>query len=114
MINITLGMSYEDAHEEGWRGTDEGSQLAGNADLWHNGQLVDNPAFGSSGFDALPGGYRYTNGPFSNKGYSAYFWSSTEYSTDYAWKRGLYYSNSAVYRGGNGKHYGFSVRCVRD
>lgn len=38
-------------------------------------------AANSSGFTALPGGYRRYNGNFANLTYAANFWSSTEYST---------------------------------
>jgi uncharacterized protein (TIGR02145 family) len=43
------------------RGTDEGSKLAGRADLWTDGDLENNAEFGTSGFTALPGGSRYSS-----------------------------------------------------
>ena len=67
-----------------------------------------------SGFSALPGGYRYSLGSFTNVGYYGYWWSSTQASTHNAWYRGLYYHFSSEPRGGRNKEYGFSVRCVRD
>jgi len=113
-LEMYLGMSQSEADEFGFRGTDQGSQLAGNADLWYDGALVSNAAFGSNGFAVLPGGYRNEIGSFDSMGYYAYFWSSTEYGSLIAWSRVLYYGNSGVYRGNYYKHYGFSVRCVRD
>ena len=113
-LEMALGMSQSEADDTGYRGTNEGSKLAGGADLWSDGALVNNAAFGTSGFSALPGGYRYSNGFFCSKGDSAYFWSSTEYYSGYAWGRYLDYSSSGVYRKGNYERYGFSVRCVRD
>jgi uncharacterized protein (TIGR02145 family) len=108
-------MSYEEAHDTGYRGTNEGSKLAGRADLWYDGGLENDPEFGSSGFDFLPGGYRASlNGHFYALGYYGYFWSSTESSTNYAWYRRLYYDDTDVSRGYYYKRYGFSVRCVRD
>ena len=71
-------------------------------------------ATNETGFTALPGGYRYDNGPFSDIGYSGYWWSATEGSTDYAWYRNMYYSSYVVDSYLNGKELGFSVRCVRD
>jgi len=68
----------------------------------------------SSGFTALPGGYRDLGGPFSIIGSYGYWWSSTELSTTVAWYRFLYYGDYYLYRNGNSKSYGFSVRCVRD
>ena len=113
-LEMALGMSWEEAQDTVYRGTDQGSQLAGRADLWSDGELENNAEFGTSGFSALPGGYRLYYGVFSNKGYNAYFWSSTEYYSIYAWVRVLSYYNSAVYRNFTTKPYGFSVRCVRD
>ncbi|MFA5772830.1 MAG: FISUMP domain-containing protein [Thermoplasmata archaeon] len=71
-------------------------------------------ATNESGFTALPGGYRFSNGSFSVIGYNGYWWSSTESSTDVAWFRDMSCSSSNVSRGNYSKLYGFSVRCVRD
>ena len=72
-------------------------------------------ATNESGFTALPGGYRnYYGGYFTNLGYSGDFWSATELSTYYAWRRYLYYGNTQVGRGSYYKQGGYSVRCVRD
>lgn len=68
----------------------------------------------SSGFSGLPGGYRRDNGSFFYVGYDGYWWSSTEYSTDYAWYRYLGYGNTSVTWGRNYKESGFFVRCLRD
>jgi len=69
----------------------------------------------STGFSALPGGYRTdSNGTFDIVGYNGYWWSSTGSSTSYAWGRYMYYKDSYVYRSSYGKQNGFSVRCVRD
>jgi len=66
------------------------------------------------GFTALPGGYRYYNGDFSNLGYYGYFWSSTEGGTDSAWVRRLSYGDDGVGRGSSSRNYGFSCRCLKD
>ena len=71
-------------------------------------------ATNSSGFTALPGGYRDGSGYFYGMGYDAYFWSSTEYSIYRAWTRALHYNSAQVHRGSNYEQSGFSVRCVRD
>jgi uncharacterized protein (TIGR02145 family) len=70
-------------------------------------------ATNSSGFTALGGVYRFDNGYYYNLGNSGAFWSSTEGNSNYAWIRGLDYDGSDVYRGVNGTHQGFGVRCVR-
>jgi len=114
-LEMYLGMSQGEADDTDWRGTNEGSKLAGRADLWYNGNLENNPEFGTSGFDFLPGGYRSNiNGNYYNMGLGGYFWSSTEFSSGNAWYRALGYNLSEVYRYDYHKEGGFSVRCVRD
>ena len=68
----------------------------------------------SSGFTGLPGGYRYTYGPFYYIGTNCFWWSSSEYSTALAWLRKLYYNASGAYRANSNKANGYSVRCLRD
>ncbi len=111
-LEMELGMSQSEADDVGFRGTNEGSKLAGNAALWLDGDLENDPDFGSSGFDFLPGGYRHYNGYYEVVGYSGSFWSATE-SDFYAWKRHLSYGSTQVDRSFNNKNSGFSVRCVR-
>ncbi len=108
-----LGMTQAQADGTNYRGTDQGSQLAGNESLWTNGTLDQNGAFGSSGFSALPSGYRDISGTFNSQSDDAYFWSSS-ISSGFAWLRNVYYSNPMVYRHDTDKSFGFSVRCVRD
>jgi uncharacterized protein (TIGR02145 family) len=71
-------------------------------------------ATNESGFTALPGGYRYNYGKFDVIGILGSWWSSTEFSTGYAWYRSLYYYSSHVGRYYANKANGFSVRCLRD
>lgn len=114
-LEMFLGMSKSEADDNFWRGTNEGSRLAGNASLWPDGDLKNNTTFGISGFSALPGGSRYYGtGYFSDIGDRAYFWSNTEISTSHCWGRDLRFSTSKVWRVWNSKLYGFSVRLVRD
>ena len=69
----------------------------------------------STGFSALPGGYRFgSSGSFSSLGSYGYWWSSTEYDGSDAWYRHLYYDDANVYRYDGKKRSGFSVRCLRD
>ena len=73
-LEMYLGMSQEEADDTGWRGTNEGSKLAGRADLWIDGDLGNNPEFGTSGFDFLPGGYRlHDGGSYGGMGNRGYF-----------------------------------------
>ena len=74
-------------------------------------------ATNSSGFTALPGGDRISNGDFAylfNLGGFATFWSSTENDSSIAWNRDMSYSGSVVHHHYNYKDHGMSVRCVRD
>jgi uncharacterized protein (TIGR02145 family) len=71
-------------------------------------------ATNESGFTGLPGGYRASSGVFSGIGDSGDWWSSTETSSAYAWRRNLFYDYANSSRYGIGKEYGFSVRCLRD
>jgi uncharacterized protein (TIGR02145 family) len=69
----------------------------------------------SSGFTALPGGYRHYNyGDFFSIGKYGYWWSSTEYYGYRAYYRRLYYEYEDLDRGSDTKENGFSVRLVRD
>ena len=74
----------------------------------------DQSSNNNSNFNAFPEGLRSNNGSFNNEGNNAVFWSSTEDDTSYAWLRSLNYSNSGLDRSSLNRHYGFSVRFVRD
>ena len=72
-------------------------------------------ATNESGFTALPGCSRSSNGSFGGSiGLNGYWWSSTEVDTNLARYLVLSYGIGNVVRGPNDKEYGFSVRCVRD
>jgi len=71
-------------------------------------------ATNETGFTALPGGYRNGGGTFNYIGNDGYWWSTTEYNTDTAWRRGMNYISSIVYRNDDNKELGFSVRCLKD
>ena len=112
-LEMELGMSVQEVLSTEWRGTDQGSQLKSTAG-WANGGNGSN----SSGFNGLPGGFRYTGG-FNVGGSYIYLWSSSE-SGSSAWVRLLGDDYDQVYRYDGGTdaddnlHLGFSVRCVQD
>ncbi len=74
----------------------------------------------STGFGALPAGYYHNNAGFSGSsgfsfsGSDAFFWSSTQLSSRYAWIRHLTCASAIVNRYSYEKAHGFSVRCLRD
>ena len=72
------------------------------------------PGTNTSGFSALPGGFRQIDGSFIAIRGSAFFWSATEYPLTDAWSRNLYRSNGNVVRYNDTKSFGASVRCLRD
>lgn len=117
ILEMELGMSYDEAWLVGWRGTNEGSKLKTKKGWYSNGNGTN-----SSGFSALPAGIRSGNGLFSDVGKTTHFWTSTEYLniTTYAFNRNLDYNHSGVgwFRAshyyGFPKEFGFSVRCVKD
>ena len=67
----------------------------------------------SSGFTALPGGYRYNNGVFCGIGAFSEFWSATEDTSGNVWGRVLANDKTEVGRGTWEKNVGISVRCVK-
>lgn len=66
-----------------------------------------------SGFLALPGGSRNTDGNFDSGG-SGNWWSATEYNSSGAVARNLYYDYENLFWNSNYKSCGFSVRLVKD
>lgn len=70
----------------------------------------------SSGFAALPGGYRQSSGSFPMVfgAMEAYFWSSTENGADYARACRLLFKSVDLGKGSRYKKSGFSVRCIKD
>jgi uncharacterized protein (TIGR02145 family) len=68
----------------------------------------------SYGFSALPGGYGLSSGGFGTVGIYGFWWSASEYNSDYAYNRGMTYDNESANYNANGKDQLFSVRCVRD
>jgi len=119
-LEMFLGMSEEEANSYGWRGTGEGSKLAGSSDLWNDGVLENNSEFGTGGFNGLPAGY--LGGiklGCASIGACGSFWSSSEGNSSSvwgptAWLRRLSYEYSNVDRYSASKNHGFSVRCLKD
>ena len=108
-MEMHLGMTQAQADDISLRGTDEGEKMKSTSGWYNNGNGTN-----SSGFTALPGGYRHGNGSFHYLGSNGYWWSSTEGSGSNAWNRNLYYDNDRVSRSNYSKAYGFSVRCLKN
>lgn len=114
-LEMELGMTINQANENSYRGTNQGSQLAWNIDLWTNGNLVEDKKFASSGFKALPSGYRNSsNGAFSYLGESGGWWTSSVNFSSSPFGRALLYSQTGVGRLAIDPLPGRSIRCVKD
>jgi uncharacterized protein (TIGR02145 family) len=92
-------------------GAGAGDQLKATSPTWDGTN--------SSGFWALPGGFRSRiDGSFDNLGNNGYWWSSSPagslLSGSLAWYRDLYPGGSEVNRDNDFVRGGFSVRCLLD
>jgi uncharacterized protein (TIGR02145 family) len=123
-LEMFLGMTWEEAHDMDFRGTNEGGMLKEEGMQHWLYENCDSPicpdgstGCNCSGFKALPGGYRHNNGMYSNLNIFGYFWSETEFNTDEAWFRKLYGNSPRVlrqYANYFTKRDAFSIRCVED
>lgn len=69
----------------------------------------------SSGFSAMPCGWRSDIGEFKGLGGNGSWWSSSEYSATNAWYMSLEYFTGSVNMGNDSdKQNGISVRCIKD
>jgi len=94
-----------------------GTEIAGGKLKVTGTELWNSPNAGatnSSGFSALPSGYRQVNGIFNGTKYYSYWWSATESNQVYAWHSITLYNNAGIYFIKDFKGSGFSVRCVKD
>ena len=109
-MEMALGMSESEADSNGWRGTDQGTQMKTDYG-WNNGGNGTN----SSGFSGLPGGSRYDADFFASAGGSGLWWSSSlSGSGSLAWIRYLGNHVENVYRINVSPQFGYSVRCIQD
>jgi uncharacterized protein (TIGR02145 family) len=109
-LETSLGLPALQLDNWGWRGTDQGAQMKTTT-----GWLAGENGTNTSGFSAVPGGYRYAaTGTFNDLGNLTYFWSRTELDATRAWYRLLDGSNSDIYRAATEKTAGKYVRCVKN
>jgi uncharacterized protein (TIGR02145 family) len=71
-------------------------------------------ATNSSGFCALPGGFRNEVGECHFKGQAAYFWTSSEADIFYKWVRLIINGESSVSRTTLNFKNSLSIRCLKD
>jgi uncharacterized protein (TIGR02145 family) len=128
-VNNAKGLVYFERggiKEDGWRmpTSDDwdkliatlGGETVAGAKLKELGAVHWNVPNGTneSGFTALPGGWRDTDGAFSLMESGAGFWHADEFDAVAAWWQSLSAQNPFTSLELASKHYGFSVRCVRD
>ena len=108
-LELYLGMNPDSIDVWEWRGTDQGSQLKSRIG-WKEGENGSN----TSGFTAIPGGYRYgADGGFNALEKLTYFWGSSR-NTDLAWYRRLDGSENGVFKASTYKRGGKYIRCLKD
>lgn len=88
-----------------------GYYLKTTGNSWWN---APNTADNSSGFSALPGGFRYLNGLFLYSGYNGAWWTSDDAGNGLAQYQLMYNNDSVVYGSSTQYNNGMSVRCKRD
>jgi len=110
-LEMSLGMSQMQADTLVWRGTNEGGQMkeAGFAH-WPS---PNSGATNSSGFKALPGGFRRDTGQFINLNDTGHWWAKNGSGAE-AMNRALKYTYSQVLRLYYSKQNGYSIRCIKD
>ncbi|MFZ1683678.1 MAG: FISUMP domain-containing protein [Candidatus Zixiibacteriota bacterium] len=116
VLEMYLGMSQSEADAQNWRGSTEGGKLKESGFAhWPN---PNTGATNSSGFTALPAGFRGYDGDFNGSLHVyAYFWGNTgfdQFDPGSAYGRELGLGYAQINRGGFVKQNGFSIRCVKD
>ncbi len=109
-LEISLGMASDQSLVWGYRGTDHGLKMKNQTGWDENGNGTN-----SSGFSALPGGYRFgADGRFFLQTTITYWWSATEHDAERGWYRRLDSGSDQVYRASTSKKGGKYVRCIKD
>lgn len=91
-----------------------GSNTAGTMLMSQTGWYNSGNGKDAYGFSALLAGSRISNGSFLSVGNSAYFWSSSEYDSIYAYYMVLSYGSEYANLSHGSRNYAFSVRCLKD
>jgi uncharacterized protein (TIGR02145 family) len=104
----------------GGEGNDIAKSLSATSD-WHESGLAgsvgnDQASNNSSGFTALPGGFRHNLGYFDYLDYIGFWWSSSEGEAGSKVARSRNLQNNSINLNPTlyDKHKGLSVRCIKD
>ena len=111
ILEMSLGMTQVEADKQNtWRGTTEGTKLKANSSLWSTNDGTD-----SSGFSALPAGYKdYLSGVFAGRSGYAMFWSASAYDALNSSRRDVDINHATVRHIASQNTYAFSIRCVKN
>lgn len=95
-----------------------GDSLTAGGKLKETGSLKwkspNTGASNSSGFQAIPSGFRYFDGSYAAFSLFTAFWLAEEPDIDNRYYISLSYSDSQIKFGQVSKKFGFSVRCIKD
>jgi uncharacterized protein (TIGR02145 family) len=92
-----------------WRGFDAGDHLRSSQGWFNNENGSD-----TYGFNAMAGGTKSNSNYYYEVSITGRWWSSTMSGGNTAWYRAMQHNKDDIYRIGEGKSYGFSVRCLKD
>jgi uncharacterized protein (TIGR02145 family) len=109
-----LDPTADTSETDAWLGTNIASKLK-NTSGWYGNYGLGNGT-NSSGFSAIPGGFRGGSGSFYYVGEFGYWWSANEQDlfTGSALYRSLYYNDAYITKSSISKTYGLSVRIVNN
>jgi uncharacterized protein (TIGR02145 family) len=112
-LEMSLGMSREQADGTVWRGTDQGGKCKETGtEHWAE---PNKGATNESGLTILGTGRRFTSGLFGTMHQGSTYWTSTQSSQSSAVYRHFASGNAGIGRNPAGeKKFGFPVRCVKD
>jgi len=120
-LEMSQGMSQTDADKVNFRGTNQGNKLKTNLGWTGVSESDQFKIYGTneSGFSARANGAvmlvnidnQIKNPEVSKTGF---WWTATVEQDSMAWYRYMDYNKANVFRYYGSKHYGFSVRCVKD
>lgn len=106
-----VGGTQDKNKEYKWRGAGVSLKSTTGWDKYKGKSGNGEDAFG---FSALPAGYEYDNGDYTDEGYSASFRSSTEDGSGYVYCMNLAYVGGSAFLRSSYRSHGFSVRCLKD
>ncbi len=107
MVDSQYGIGDPEWDGLGGTGYDAGKKLKTTTGWDYNTGTDD------FGFSALPGGYSKSAG-FTSRGTHGKWYTSSEKDSEITYQRYLYYMGDNIGRNTSGKHYGYSVRCLKD